>query len=178
MKKNGKIFTASELCSIGLFMALVCVSTLFFKIPIPLGYAHLGNGFIFLAAVFLGNPGGMLCAGIGSALADMLGGWYAWMLPSLIVKCLMGFLVSAISHDKDGHAKILSKRTYLALLVGTIEMVLGYFIAGSILEGNLIAGAAQIPGLLGEDIVGIVLFFPLGIALEKAGVRKLLNEKQ
>lgn len=178
MKENGKHFTANQICSIALFMALVCVSTLFFKIPIPLGYAHLGNGFIFLAAVFLGNPGGMLCAGIGSALADMFGGWYAWMLPTLIIKCLMGFLVSAIAHDKEGNAKILSKRTYLALLVGTVEMVFGYFVAGSILEGNIVAGAAQIPGLLGEDIVGIILFFILGIALEKAGVKRLIEGKQ
>lgn len=177
MNQNGKKFTANQICSIALFMALVCVSTLFFKIPIPLGYAHLGNGFIFLASVFLGNPGGMLCAGIGSALADMFGGWYAWILPTLIIKCLMGFLVSAIAHDKEGNAKIFSLRTYLALLAGTVEMVLGYFIAGSILEGNIAAGAAQIPGLLGEDIVGIVLFFILGIALEKAGVRKLIHAR-
>ncbi|MDE6312044.1 MAG: ECF transporter S component [Lachnospiraceae bacterium] len=177
MEKNGKKMTANEICSIALFMALVCVSTLFFKIPIPLGYAHLGNGFIFLAAIFLGNPGGMLCAGIGSALADMLGGWYAWILPTLVIKCLMGFFVSAIACDKEGNAKIFCGKTYLALAVGTVEMVLGYFIAGALLEGNLAAGAAQIPGLLGEDILGIILFFVLGVALEKAGVKRLMRGK-
>ena len=158
-----------------LFMALICVSTLFFKIPIPLGYAHLGNGFIFLASVFLGNPGGILCAGIGSALADMLGGWYSWMLPTLIIKSLMGGVVSKIACEKDGKAKLLSTRTALAMIVGSIVMVFGYFIAGTFLYGSLASGIAQIPGLVGEDIVGMFLFYILGIALEKAGVYKLIR---
>lgn len=175
MDKKSVKFSANQICSIALFMALVCISTLFFKIPIPLGYAHLGNGFIFLASVFLGNPGGILCAGIGSALADMFGGWYAWILPTLIIKCIMGGVVSAIAYDKESKAKILCVKTALALLAGTIVMVLGYFAAGAIMQGNIAAGAAQIPGLLGEDIVGIILFYVLGIALEKAGVYKLMH---
>ncbi len=175
MKKESGKFSTNQICSIALFMALVCVSTLFFKIPIPLGYAHLGNGFIFLASVFLGNPGGILCAGIGSALADMFGGWYAWMIPTLIIKSIMGGVVSLIACDKEGKAKILSAKTGIAIIVGTVVMVLGYFIAGSFLEGNIAAGAAQIPGLVGEDIVGIILFYVLGIALEKAGIYKLIQ---
>lgn len=175
MEKKSSKFTTNQLCSIALFMALVCVSTLFFKIPIPLGYAHLGNGFIFLASVFLGNPGGILCAGIGSALADMFGGWYAWILPTLIIKSIMGGVVSLIACDKEGKAKILSAKTAIAVIVGTVVMVLGYFIAGSFLEGSLAASAAQIPGLIGEDIVGIILFYVLGIALEKAGIYKLIQ---
>lgn len=176
MKNNASKFTTNQICSIALFMALVCVSTLFFKIPIPLGYAHLGNGFIFLAAVFLGNPGGIICAGIGSALADMFGGWYAWILPTLIIKSIMGGVISKIACDKNGKAKVLSVKTALAVLAGTVVMVFGYFIAGSFLEGSLAAGAAQIPGLIGEDIVGIILFYILGIALEKAGVYKLIRK--
>lgn len=175
MDKKSIKFSTNQICSIALFMALVCISTLFFKIPIPLGYAHLGNGFIFLASVFLGNPGGILCAGIGSALADMFGGWYAWILPTFITKSLMGGVVSWIACDKEGKAKLLSVKTAVALLVGTVVMVFGYFLSGAIMEGNIAAGAAQIPGLVGEDIVGIILFYILGIALEKAGAYKLIR---
>lgn len=175
MDKKSTKFSTNQICSIALFMALVCISTLFFKIPIPLGYAHLGNGFIFLASVFLGNPGGILCAGIGSALADMFGGWYAWILPTFITKSLMGGVVSWIACDKEGKAKLLSVKTAVALLVGTVVMVFGYFLSGAIMEGNIAAGAAQIPGLVGEDIVGIILFYILGIALEKAGAYKLIR---
>ncbi len=178
MKKHSSKFTTNQICSIALFMALVCVSTLFFKVPIPLGYAHLGNGFIFLASVFLGNPGGILCAGIGSALADMFGGWYAWIIPTLIIKCVMGGMISLIAFDKNTKAKVRSAKTAVAVLVGTVIMVLGYFVAGSFLEGSIVAGAAQIPGLVGEGIVGIILFYILGIALEKAGAYKLLQKHQ
>lgn len=175
MDKNSTKFSAQQLCSTALFMALVCISTLFFKINIPLGYAHLGNGFIFLASVFLGNPGGILCGGIGSALADMFGGYYAWILPTLLIKSIMGGVVSWIACDKNGKAKLLSAKTFFALLAGTVVMVFGYFLAGTVMEGSIAAGAAQIPGLLGEDIVGIILFYVLGIALEKAGVYKLIR---
>ena len=110
MKQNPKnSLTTKDLCFIALFMALVCVSTLFFKIPIPLGYAHLGNGFIFLASVFLGNPGGLLCAGVGSALADFFGGYQIWILPTLTIKSIMGFAVSAIARPKKSPDATLEK---------------------------------------------------------------------
>lgn len=156
-------------------MALVCVSTLFFKIPIPLGYAHLGNGIIFLASYFLGNPGGILCAGMGSALADMLGGWYSWMLPTLIIKSIMGGVVSKITYTNTKKPKLTNKKTFFALLTGSIVMVFGYFLAGTILYGSLASGIAQLPGLAGEAVVGIILFYLLGTGLEKAGISKLIN---
>ena len=48
MDKKSTKFSTNQICSIALFMALVCISTLFFKIPIPLGYAHLGMDSSFL----------------------------------------------------------------------------------------------------------------------------------
>ena len=149
----------------GLFMALICVATLFFKVPIPLGYAHLGNGFIFLAAVFLKNPYAMTATGVGSALADLLGGYAEWIL---LIKCLMGALISMISTN----GKVKSVRTFLAVFAGAVEMVAGYTIAGALLYGSIPAGLAQIPGLTAEGIVGMVLFYVVGIVCEKAGVKK------
>lgn len=152
----------------GLFMALICVATLFFKVPIPLGYAHLGNGFIFLAAVFLKNPYAMTATGVGSALADLLGGYAEWIIPTLIIKCLMGALISLIS----ANGKVKSVRTFLAVLAGAVEMVAGYTVAGALLYGSIPAGFAQIPGLTAEGIVGMVLFYVVGAVCEKVGVKK------
>lgn len=157
----------------GLFMALICVSTLFFKVPIPLGYAHLGNGFIFLAAVFLGNPQGMIAAGVGSALADLLGGYAEWILPTLIIKCIMGALAAGLA--SKGNVK--SIRTFAALVISAVEMVAGYTLAGALLYGSIPAGLAQIPGLVAEDVVGIVLFYVIGIVCEQTGVKKYLVQK-
>ena len=51
-------------------------------------------------------------------------------------------------------------------------MVAGYTIAGALLYGSIPAGLAQIPGLTAEGIVGMVLFYVVGIVCEKAGVKK------
>lgn len=166
------IMNTKKVCMTGLFMALICVSTLFFKVPIPGGYAHLGNGFIFLAAALLGNTGGMIAAGVGSALADLLGGWYIWILPTLIIKCIMGFLVAFIAPKKF---TVISPKTLAAIIIGMVEMVAGYFIAGIFLMDTAAASATQIPGLVAEDVVGIVIFYLVGFAIEKSGTSGLIQ---
>ena len=161
-----------RICMVGLFMALICIATLFFKIAIPGGYAHLGNAFIFLAAALLGNAGGLLAAGIGSALADLLGGWYAWIIPTLIIKSLMGFVIAFTAPKKFS---VKSIRTALAVIIGTVVMVSGYFIAGIFLMDTMAASATQIPGLIAEDIVGIVIFYFIGISLEKSKTSEIIQ---
>lgn len=165
-------FNTKKICMTGLFMALICVSTLFFKVPIPGGYAHLGNGFIFLAAALLGNTGGMVASGVGSALADLLGGWYMWILPTLIIKCIMGLVVAFIAPKKF---TIMSPRTLIAIITGMVEMVAGYFLAGIFLMDTVAASATQIPGLVAEDIVGIVIFYLIGFAMEKSKTAELIQ---
>ncbi len=166
--------TTSNLTMIGLFMALICIATMFFKIPIPYGYAHLGNGFIFLAALFTGNVGAMLAAGLGSALADVLGGWYTWVIPTLLIKSVMG-LVTAMILPRPFRIK--SFRTLLAVLAGAGVMITGYTVAGSIIYGSVAAGVTQIPGLAAENAVGIILFYVIGSRLQKANVGKFFNQK-
>ena len=41
--------SAKEICVAGVMAAFVFIATLVPQIPIPLGYAHLGDGAIFLA---------------------------------------------------------------------------------------------------------------------------------
>ena len=105
------------ICLTGMFMALICIATLFFKVPIPLGYAHLGNGFIFLAGAFLAKPYALIAAGVGSALADLLGGYAEWILPTLIIKCIMGAVIAGIA----ANGKVASLRTFAAVVVGMLE---------------------------------------------------------
>lgn len=173
--KKNKIST-KLICMIALFMALVCVATLFFKVPIPLGYAHLGNGIILLGAFIIGNPGAIIIAGIGSAMADLLGGYTEWILPTLMIKSLMGGITAWIIWNGNGKSRITSIRTAVGILTGTVIMVIGYVLAGSILYGSFAMGLAQIPGLIAEDVVGIILFYVLGIALEKTGlIRNIID---
>lgn len=155
-------------------MALVCMTTMIFKIPIPEGYAHLGNGFILLAAALLGNMGGFMAAGVGSALADLLSGYYLWIIPTLVIKSIMGLAVAIIAPRKFN---IKSLRTAVAAVVGVIEMVLGYLIAGVFLTGSIGASLTQIPGLAGEGIVGLLIFYIIGYALESSKIADTIQSE-
>ncbi|QUI24408.1 ECF transporter S component [Vallitalea pronyensis] len=87
----------------GLMTALVLIATLFFKVPVPFtnGYVHLGDSMIFVAAILLGWKGGAFAAGVGSALADILGGYPHWALPTLIIKILMGAIIGLCVSQKN-----------------------------------------------------------------------------
>ena len=59
-----------------LFAALTFAATMAVRIPTPgtSGYIHPGDALVILSGVILGPSSGFLAAGIGSALADLLGG--------------------------------------------------------------------------------------------------------
>jgi len=78
-----------------LMTAFVFITTSIIKIPIPFtdGYIHAGDMCIFVAGILLGPWYGGAAAGIGSAMADFLGGYGQWVLPTLIIKTIMGMLI-------------------------------------------------------------------------------------
>lgn len=158
-----------------LAIALVCLSTMFLQFPIPLGYAHLGNCFILICGVFFGPLTGFLAGGIGSAMADMLTGYPQWIIPTLIIKGIMGFAIGYIANRTGRTINIFTIRTAAASVIGILIMVIGYFIGGSILYGSIYTGATQIPGLAMEGIVGIVLFYILASALQAAHLQKYIQ---
>ena len=71
----------------GLMMCLVTVATMFIKVPVPFtqGYVHLGDSMIFLSVLVLGKRNGVIAAGVGSALGDILGGYAFWAPWTLII---------------------------------------------------------------------------------------------
>ena len=107
----------------GLGIAIVFISTMFIQIPIPLGYANLGNCFVFLFAMFLNEKAGFIIGGVGSALADLLSGWSMWAIPTFFLKGLMGYLVGIIG--KKEVTSLHSPYLLLASLIGTLEGIIG-----------------------------------------------------
>ncbi len=92
--------------------ALVYVATSFFTINIPAtgGYFNVGEGFVFISAILLGPWIGGFAGGVGSALADIASGTYAYFAPfTLVAKGLEGIIVGLIyrklkSLDKSSNA--------------------------------------------------------------------------
>ena len=92
-----KKMDAKQITLAALAIAVVCVSTMVIQIPIPLGYMHLGNCCILLFGVFFSRAIGTLAGGVGSCLADLLSGYPQWILPTLIIKGIMGYAIAALS---------------------------------------------------------------------------------
>ena len=141
---------------IALFAALTAAATMFVRIPLPLGYLHLGDAFVLLSAFFLPPLSAALAAGIGSALADLFG--YPIYAPgTLLIKAAMALTAGLI------HALLFRKtrRTSLSQLcagmAGTCLMALGYFGYEIILFGSATAAAANLPWSLVQGVSGTVL---------------------
>lgn len=133
-------------------MALVYVATMFIKIPNPYqGYFNLGDGFILAFATVLNPFASFLVGGVGSALADLSGGYFFYILPTLIIKGLEGFMLSWAVHK-------VSKKAFLpAAFIASAWMVAGYFFAGWVLLGSAATAALDIPGNIAQAVAGLVV---------------------
>jgi len=115
MNKNLKILIYTALMT-----AFVFIMTSIIKIPIPFsnGYIHLGDMMIFISGLLLGPLYGAFASGVGSALADLTGGYAHWALPTLLIKGGMGFIIGLFATQKPYH-KYLHYSVGLVGLVGT-----------------------------------------------------------
>ena len=88
-KEKGDIYEKKinnkRYCFNGLSIAIVFIATLFIKVPNALdGYFNLGDGFILLFASILDPFLAFLVGGLGSALADVAGGYAYYFIPTLL----------------------------------------------------------------------------------------------
>lgn len=116
--------TTRELTLMALFIAMTTIATMIIRVPtITSGYVNIGDAMIFFVALSFGKKYGAICGGIGSALADLISGYTHYILITLVVKGLEGFVVGCLF-------KLGKKKAFvapLACLVGGAIMVLGYF---------------------------------------------------
>lgn len=147
--------TTQELVFTALMTALVFVATYLPHIPIPLGYAHLGDAVIFLLALLAPRRSALFAACCGSALADLLGGFAIWIVPTLIIKFVMAEIVYRMA--RSGSQIGGRTRVAIALLLSSIWMATAYTIAGAVLYASLPAALASTPGLLMEGLVNGVI---------------------
>ena len=76
-----------KLIMAALFAALACVATMIIKVPTPgtEGYINLGDAIVILCGVILGPVWGFLAAGIGSCLADLIGGYFVYVPITFVI---------------------------------------------------------------------------------------------
>lgn len=151
-----------------LFAALSCVATMSIHIPTPGtgGYIHPGDAIVILSGVVLGPGYGFLAAGIGSALSDLIGGYFVYVPITFVIKGLVA-LVSGLIYQKMSHS---GKNRYLAVILGGVTDIVfvagGYFICEFFLYGS--GAAASIPANIIQGIGGLVIsavLYPVLIAI-------------
>ena len=134
-----------------LFAALACVATMSIRIP--------GDAIVILSGVVLGPSYGLLAAGIGSAMSDLLGGYFVYVPITFVIKGLIA-LFSGLVYQKIAKD---SKSRYVAVLLGgVIDIVLvtgGYFICEFFLYGS--SAAASIPANIIQGVGGLIISFVL-----------------
>lgn len=115
----------------GLLIAIVFVTTWFTRIPGPVapGYITFGDIFIMTAAIIIGRNMGFVAGAFGSALADIAVGGLAFAPVTFIVKGLEGYLTGVIAGSYDGNRQAGRVKTILAVCVGALVMVAGYFLS-------------------------------------------------
>ncbi len=139
-----------KMIHLGLIAALVFVATYVLKIVMPIGYIHIGDGMILAGATLLG-PSAWLPAALGSSLADIIGGFTPYALPTFLIKGLIGLI--------GGYFAVRIKKIWQAAVVFALVeliMVAGYFITESLMYG--INGAIPaVPGNLLQAFSGVVI---------------------
>ena len=146
--------TTKDIVLTGLSIAIVFIATLFIKVPNALdGYFNLGDRFILLFASILDPFLAFLVGGLGSALADVAGGYAYYFIPTLIIKGLEGIVVSYLIKK---YGKKVQIPTYI---LGAVIMVVGYFLAKWYLKGSAAIALTGIPENIFQSGVGVVLAF-------------------
>ena len=159
--------------------AMVMIATTFFKIPNAMGYIHLGDGFVLLAAIILQKKYACFAGGVGAGLADIYEGYAVWAPWTLVIKIVMvlivqlffDFLMKRASNGKH-IAKIagIPFAELFAYVLAVLWTVSGYYVAQGFISGNWIAPVADVPGNVLQASVGAVIAILVSVALGKTAL--------
>ncbi|MBN1636395.1 MAG: ECF transporter S component [Deltaproteobacteria bacterium] len=157
--------TTRQFSLLAVFMALVAVATMIVRIPIPqtTGYMNLGDTMVLLSGVFFGPLGAFMAGGIGSALADIMGGYPQWALWTLIIKGIEGMLIGLLIALLRVRSGKISISMVACFVLATAWMVLGYFVAEAIMYDQK-AALAEVPANIMQALGSVILaslLFPL-----------------
>ena len=154
--------------------ALICVATMIVQIPIPAtgGYANLGDGIILISSFLLPVGCSITAAALGSALADLLLGYVAFVPGTIVIKAFMALLSWLVWHNlhRLGTNRKAIGSMILSGIASEVFMVIAYFGYEAVIMGTGLGAAAGIPGNIGQGICGIIVSCILTPALSRIRV--------
>ncbi|MFW9962440.1 MAG: ECF transporter S component [Candidatus Sifarchaeia archaeon] len=124
--KNTTLFVALVV----VLTALTTVATIIIAVPFPTstGFLNFGDTLVMLSGLLLGPLGGFFAGGVGSAMGDVALGYIHFAPITFIVKGCEGMIVGFASR-KVGMANRLTRIDVVGLIVASLVMMFGYFIA-------------------------------------------------
>jgi uncharacterized membrane protein len=149
---------------VALLIALTTVFTLLVRVPTPArGYVNLSDVAITFTSLAFGPWVGLVVGGVGTALADLIGGFAFFAPLSFIAHGLEGFLIGLIALGRRSVGAMI-----LAWFVGSVVMVGCYFVGEGLFYTGWQLALAEVPLNAFQALVGAVLGIPLLLAVRKA----------
>jgi uncharacterized membrane protein len=157
-----------------LLIALTTTATMAIRIPVPRtgGYINMGDSIVYVTALLFGPRYGMVAGGIGSALADFLGGYGVFAPFTLVIKGLEGLLVGALGWRTLGGTRDPGPTgmalALVAVGIGGTEMIAGYFVTEAyVLHLGVGAAASEVPGNVAQALGGLIAALPISLILRR-----------
>jgi len=148
----------------GIMIAVTAVFTLLVRVPIPAtqGYFNFSDVAIYFASFAFGPWVGLVAGGVGTALADILGGYAQFALLTFFAHGLEGLAAGYLARKKSGWWLL------LAWGVGALCMIGIYFLGEFYIFGIGPEAFAEIPVNLLQNAVGGLVGIPLYYAVKRA----------
>lgn len=157
----------------GLSIAMVYVATLIqFEMPTPNGggLVHLGTGMSYIIALLFGKKKGAVAGSVAMGMFDIFSKFTIWAPTTIITRAIMGYVVGTIATDRNGEIGASFTRNLIAVIVGGIIMIAGYYVGEGLTFGNWITPLGSIGGNVLQVVVGGAGALALVPAIKKSGV--------
>jgi len=156
-----------KITNTAIFTAIIMLCTMLIKFSTGLGegYIHFGDCFIYLTACILPFPYCLVASALGGALADILGGYIVWAIPTAIIKTLISLPFVLVCKNNKSNKILYKKVVFMLFVSGTIS-ILGYFVAECILY-SVASATLSIIGNTIQAVTSGFLFIIIATALDK-----------
>ena len=145
-----------KIVNLSLVAALVCIATLIY-VPLPIGYANLGDAVVLMAGFIFGPLAGGLAGGIGAALADLFAGYPMYIPATFVIKALVAIIAAGAYRSFFSGKGGLWVRILSSVLAEAF-MVLGYYLyEATVLSYGFGGALAGVAGNCTQGIVCIVV---------------------
>jgi uncharacterized membrane protein len=158
-----------DLIQTAILIALVFIATSIVTVYIPLGAqggrVHLGNVMVVVSTLLFGTKKGVYASSIGMGLMNALFGLMMWMPFTVIIRGVSTFVMGTIMFKKhNGNNNVIN---IVAVLIGSLINMVGYYIAEAILFGNWFTPVYAIPGEVIQAGIALFIGLPLATTLKK-----------